>query len=595
MKLIQNKNLNCYEKFFCERISELIHKVTIDSYRIRVMNIKLILPELLHLSEGWIDGKVHNFGTVVSCQKETISLLKEDEVFVVKTISKDYFISFLNEIINQKDEKVLFEKNNLIKLKSIINAILHENDNYSILLLDKICHYIDNPIDEKDEFKTFQKIDKLISFLMTNLIGLGYHKSYLSIVFNRIFSDNKEFDFKDVKNEIYRMINAPEKKYRVWFKFYSSEEICKSLRSFSTFIVCELINEVLPMKQSVIKEFKKFNIKLPYLRYIGVKIDALDYFAALYKSKSIIAESLDILNLGFGNNNSNITDRAYIVDAFFPERAEFQEVRYALDGRYKYGQLLFEDIYKKIPNLLEKNNIHIEGKEKIKSAFHYLRLGNEALEIEHKIINYWFGLEYLFSNATDNSFKRIITYLPQLQAISYVKRNVIDLYEKAMILDKLKTLKYISRDNYSCFNQQNFYKEIKEDLFDLSPLTAYRAWFLEHRSFGQGSNDKRHTYIMSHITKLEQQIRRIYHVRNEIVHEAQYNTNNENLASNLKYYLIFSLSNILDHFLCYNVQDDITIDDFLQLQDLKFEYLKKQSFPIEEILNISNSHELLGS
>ena len=107
MKLIQNKNLNCYEKFFCERILELVHKTTIDSYRIRPMNIKLILPELLHLSEGWVNGRVHNFSTVLSCQKETVALLKEDEVFISKTISKSYFIEFLEESINEKDEKGL--------------------------------------------------------------------------------------------------------------------------------------------------------------------------------------------------------------------------------------------------------------------------------------------------------------------------------------------------------------------------------------------------------------------------------------------------------------------------------------------------------
>ena len=594
MKLIQNKNLNCYEKFFCERILELVHKTTIDSYRIRTMNIKLILPELLHLSEGWVNGRVHNFSTVLSCQKETVALLKEDEVFISKTISKSYFIEFLEESINEKDEKGLNLRNNLVKLKSIIHTVLRENDKYGILLLDKICYYIDNPISPKDEFLTFIEIDKLTSFLMTNLIGLGYHKSYLSIIFNIILSDKKIFFFSDIKNEIYRMITAREKKYRVWFKFFSSEEICNSLQSFSTFTVCDLINEVPPIKTEVIKEFKKFNIKLPYLKYILVEIDALDYFAALYKAKPIIAESLDILNLGYGNINSNITDRAYVVDAFFPERAEFREVRYALDGRYKYGQLLFDDIYKKIPSLLEKNYIHIDTKEKIKSAFHYLRLGNEALEIEHKIINYWFGLEYLFAHATDNSFKRIITYLPQLQAISYIKRNVIDIYEKALLIEKVNPLSYISRHSHDCFNQQNFYKEIKENLFSLSPLISYRAWFLEHRIFGNGSDGKRESYINAHITKLEQQIRRIYHVRNEIVHEAQYNTSNENLASNLKYYLIFSLSNILGYLLSHDIQENTTIDDFLQLQEVKFEYLKKCNFPIEDILNITNSHELLG-
>ncbi len=163
-----------------------------------------------------------------------------------------------------------------------------------------------------------------------------------------------------------------------------------------------------------------------------------------------------------------------------------------------------------------------------------------------------------------------------------------------MIFNKEKPLKHLTIDSYNCFNHQDFYKEIKNDLFELSPLISYRAWLLEHRLFGNEATDKRKSYVNNHITKLEQQIRRIYHVRNEIVHEAQYNTNNENLASNLKYYLVFTLSNILDYFLTYNGQEVITIDDFLQLQEIRFEYLKKEKFPIKEILNITDSHEFLG-
>ena len=119
MKLIENKNINCYEKFFCERILELVHKTTIDSYRVRVMNTKLIIPELLYLSEGWVSGRIHNFGTVISCQKEAVTLLNEDEVFISKTVSKDYFIKFLEEIINEKDEKGLVLKDNLVKFRSL--------------------------------------------------------------------------------------------------------------------------------------------------------------------------------------------------------------------------------------------------------------------------------------------------------------------------------------------------------------------------------------------------------------------------------------------------------------------------------------------
>lgn len=155
MKLIQNNNLNAYELFFCERILELIHKNSIDSHRVRVMNTKLIMSELVHLCEGWVNGKIHDFKTVQSCLDETISLLSEDEVFICTTVSKDFFINFIKEAVKGEKEKpndkevLVIKKDiplikNLAKIKNITQVILIENANYGVNLLEKINYYINN-------------------------------------------------------------------------------------------------------------------------------------------------------------------------------------------------------------------------------------------------------------------------------------------------------------------------------------------------------------------------------------------------------------------------------------------------------------------
>ena len=601
MKFIQNSNFNPYQRFFCERIVELVHKSTIDSYRVRVMNTNLIINELVHLCDGWVSGRVHDFKTVQSCLDETITLLNEDEVFSCITIDTKFLIDFLKtNIKSEKDnDGAAFVIKNLAKIKIITQAILLDNQDYSKRLLEKIDDYINNPIPPKDPKKeldpylTLEKIDRLTSYLITDLIGKGYHKSYLSGRFDRIFQKNKPFDA--IKGEIFRIIAAKEKQYKVWFKFFSSESVCNLLNSFSNLEAYETIIGRKPIKPFVIAEFENFNTAHPEIRFVAIDIMAFDYYSALYKAKTIMSEKLDILNLGFGNQNSGIVDRAYIIDSLHPELAQFIEVRYSLDGKYNYGESLFENISQTIPKLLQENYINEDSKEKIKSAFHYLRLGNEAIEIEHKIINYWFGLEYLFSSPVDTSFKRIITFFPKLQAISYLKRNVIDIHQKAIILNSRLLLQHLSQD-FSCLNKEDFFKEItwREDTYKLSPLICYRTWFLKNRFFGDNANGKRQETINTHVLRLEQQLRRIYSVRNEIVHEARYNINNESLTSNLKYYLIFSLSVILDYFSKHKPQEAVSIDDFLQFQEVKFDYLKKEGFPFDKLIDIAVDHELLG-
>ena len=73
-----------------------------------------------------------------------------------------------------------------------------------------------------------------------------------------------------------------------------------------------------------------------------------------------------------------------------------------------------------------------------------------------------------------------------------------------------------------------------------------------------------------------------------------YNIHNESLTSNLKYYLIFSLSVILDCFLKHKSQEAISIDDFLQFKEVKFDYLEKEGFPFDKLIDIAVDHELLG-
>ena len=60
--------------------------------------------------------------------------------------------------------------------------------------------------------------------------------------------------------------------------------------------------------------------------------------------------------------------------------------------------------------------------------------------------------------------------------------------------------------------------------------------------------DKVKDYIVNHQTHLLQHISRIYRLRNELVHEAALKQDIENVASNLRFYLVFVLNQMVDYF-----------------------------------------------
>src|SRR5690606_25787382 len=102
--------------------------------------------------------------------------------------------------------------------------------------------------------------------------------------------------------------------------------------------------------------------------------------------------------LGLSDQALHIHNRVLVLDLRSPERGGFQNNVNILDGKYRVEKDHYTSFTTKIPSILNNSSINPESKEKIKSAVRYLRLGNHSTEIEHKFINYWIGLEYLFSN-----------------------------------------------------------------------------------------------------------------------------------------------------------------------------------------------------
>ena len=76
-----------------------------------------------------------------------------------------------------------------------------------------------------------------------------------------------------------------------------------------------------------------------------------------------------------------------------------------------------------------------DAKDKVLSAIRYLRIGNEAINVEQKFINYWLGLEYLFSNyETKSTIVRIKQFLMRTHCNSYIERKFKDFHSTLLKL-----------------------------------------------------------------------------------------------------------------------------------------------------------------
>lgn len=565
------------QRFFCQRLLELLHPQTIDSYRLRVLNPILSLIEVRDIYEGYMQGRIKNEDTLIASIKECITLLKSDKVLVFKSIDKKF-------ILEEALQKITKEncQSHFIDVCHVVNSLLKENKNYSQNLIEALKIHLFNNLG-KDPFLQLEEVDTLLGALVTDLIRLGFSKSYLFQYFRIHFLKFIPEEFEKSFLLLESMPTWQTREYKVWF-FIDSPRLTESAwEKFSNWTVQKNLEALYP--DIVVQREKRGHL------FLGITVSALDYFSALQEAKQSLSEMLDIVQLAYHNEKIKVTEYALVVDLSNPSGARRQKVRHLSDGKFPTGHEVLVKLRERLPIVLENENIARETKEKIKSSLRYLRYGIDSYELEHQFINYWIGLEYLFSNEKEGAFSRIKSIFPILQALAYLQRNITDVHQSLKKLP-VESWQYFDRNQPQCLLKKEVLEEIRDHIFEDYPLRSYWAWKTLNRLIKKPETNTEE-YLGSHLKHLEWHLIRIYRVRNEIVHEAKYSFQNQTLSSNLRYYLAFALSVVLDHF-SQNQNEANDLDSYFSLQLFKHKHLKHEKFPHEKLFSLQYDFEMLS-
>jgi hypothetical protein len=596
MQLINHKNqgLTICQKFFIEKSIELLYIGSIDSYRVKLHNPKSILKEVKYCLEDFQVGRIKHFHSIKAKEKdkkaiieEAISLIKEEPNYLIfNSIS----INYLEQLLTHANEF------NYKKIISAIDILLDENNDYLSNVIDGLQLLINA---NQTPLPDLQKIDTSLNILYSELIGEGFSKGFLHKLVYGIFRNSlipgNNFDDHFANFRIRLLTNKTP--HQVAFRVDSSQKVIDSISAIpnSELALSDNLSEVQLSGWSA-EELNAFNAPGAHRKFITLNVIEQDYLSALKKARSILSEYLDVINLGLSDEFLQIHHRALVIDMRSPQRGQFQHNTNILDGLYRVEKGHYQDFARKMPSILNNNNLQQETKEKLKSAIRYLRLGNQSTEVEHKFINYWIGLEYLFSNyESQNTINRIKDHFINAHALAYVKRNAYSFkkdFEKIPLQYRTTVPSYTT--DSSCLSQASFYQEVGTSLLQSFPLLAYRALKLHKWFFPIGKAPNAADYIKRHRANLEIHFTRIYRLRNEIIHDAATNTNNEQIASNLRYYLTFILNELIDFF-SNNPPDRIKyIEDYFTLSEIEIGNVEFAGYPLDMMLNTDCSIEFIS-
>lgn len=572
------------ERFFVEKMLELVYHKTLDSHRVKLNNPKWSLLEVNLVLKDWNAKKIKNFDrTVKPVIHEALQLIKNDTTLLFSQVDKSYFLSLLNKTTD-KEYLQLFHASSLI---------IQSNKNYQGRIFDLIETEIlrIKPIRPFD-IDELDKLSQLCDYLATELVNHGYSKGFLYSEISWLFDDATAKSFPDAYSHLKSLSQRVQEDYRVVFRLKKTGGKARDIDLKTELVLSkEQIRDYMAINA---KSASFFNVQGVNVYYIGVNAKGWDYLSVIEKAKKELFTIMDLLHLGYPHNPFDFHKKCLVIGSRRRELTNIQPVSYLPDGHYKNNQQFYETLYEIIDRLSSKKDIQKESLQKIVSAFRHLRLGRDADELEQRFINYWIGLEYIFSNydINDNTITRLKEYFIHTHSTAYIKRNLIEFCQDIIRLKLNETIPDFDL-NLRFLTTPSAFDFIIASYTESHPLLSFRA--KKYKEYVTDPNSVRKA-IQKHKDNLQWHLTRCYRIRNEIVHDAAIHLNIESITGNLKYYLTFILNGLIyyldDAPVDINMNGTLSIEDYFLLQEIRYNSLENTNFDLEHLINEKSATEM---
>ena len=423
---------------------------------------------------------------------------------------------------------------------------------------------------------------------VTYLLNSGYSPTYL---YNKTQlltrkSNYSGRNFKDQLKYFFGSLDCKLRDFNVFFGVKTNKK--KTLKEYKSNKNVQLLTTI-PEKHYTIstKTFSKFSPDF----YLRVVVSSLDYVSAALLASEQIESEVDLLKTFTNRINLTVHSSCY-VDYKVRGHTYQRDVNAALLNvlltyDHRSGQLnkyLTVDFRKKLEPLSVR---------KLEGILKNLRQVKESARLEQKLLNLWIGLESLNYLGDDKSIiSGITSFLPKIYAIESIKQRV-DYVKKLLIAYKIdiptdvKTRHDIGSEvSFKDIDLSKFHDVVKNEVSARSICNEIKDLeFLYYRFYGLYKiiSDKKEVKkrIVNTREDIENQLYRIYKIRNNIVHVG--------FSDNLNYYAINHLADyvntlillVFDTLVISRHLSVVTIDDILLSTQLvvesKFKSIEKDS------------------
>ncbi len=580
-------------RFFVECFEEKLSKHTPHFYQSRLMNVFSACDEILVYIKEYLSEQ-RNKAYILNALNEFDSCLAGDHV--ARELCKG--TKDLRDTVFRKIRGDNLESEQLARLSIICRQIISLANQYEVELLKQLRSGIfQSPYKDSEKGRATQSIYDLTGLYITHLTGTGHLASYL---FNRLkylkmlnnFKNgrNVEQQFEYVTDGLksgeplhYDVYYAMDTKTSLYFDENNPNRIGDILTNLPDELSKNNSKEWDKLKQGFASDAE--------IRYFKKSLKSNNHTNAAWRTKEELDQFFDAATALNANSKVKISPHCITVKAKGSHVLAFNvEETIGKDLTFESG------LDQSNPNLLHGTvfpKLNKQGKEHLARSLRYLRFARDTASLELKFINLWIALESLFTDGVGNIIANVTGYVPHVYAVMGLERRVS--YLTNLFIDNPLPTQLAIESNNQMFallkNQDEVVKILKSETKMEHLKFRLSSTFLEfsvEKKDGEKKDGKENKPILDRIKRsredVERQLRRIYFLRNKIVHTGHHSNIQPQLVTHLFSYL----------FVCYLAiqksaqqvkQDENSLADLLIAYKMGVEIVEERAAGTNEITN----------
>ena len=539
------------QRFFLQSWHSMVHEGSLDSHRVRCMNSRTVLRELIQLFPKKLSKIDEDIRRVLD---ETHEIMSAD--YALRGPLLIAGTDFETTLLALRQAKLGDVKETDRSLFSYYARDLLDllDKNYRSAVLDNLQEALSAAPLPAELPAYFERIHGLVSDLLSDLIAEGWSFEALFSLREQVFRRKSPreagvYDFTARFLLLRRILSGAKFNFRVIFSldgFTRQDALPASLGSIQ-------LQSDPPNLEVTDHDIRRYTTPGQGKIFATIEVNATDARTAGRDARETLDAVLDLIRFEFEK------DRVSVAEKFISIRSGQQPRIFPLpkvipNPRRNLEPVELHEFIASLGQVLSNDSLTSEARDRIKSAFRLYRTGLDIENVETKFVHWWTALEYLVrgDSSTGNIGSAVENSLAPVLVLDYVSKN-LDSYRYALAACGAATCAHVSGgepvdfhgmalpDVFDAWKQPHYQQQIEGQL-GAYPLLQFKL--SQFCKVLRSSADVL-AILQAHEKRVRWHIQRLYRTRCDIVHSAERSINTSVLCANLEFYLKSLLSSLL--------------------------------------------------